>query len=872
MRAGLAIVHDPFHPMRGREMRVVEAPATVRELVPASDRPHIVRVNDRWLLRSEWGRVVRDGDIVIVVMLPQGGEGGSNPLRLVLMLAVAVVAPWAGAKLGAAMGGWFATEAGTSLLTAGIGLAGTALVNALVPPPQPPAPQQMASLAAPSPTYNLQAQGNYARLGESIPVQYGRLAFYPDFAAQPYAEYSGNEQFLYQLFCIGLGEYDIEVINIDDTPVSSWEEITYEVVPPGGSVTLFPANVTTSTEVSGQDLPTGAAVGPYVANAAGTQANYLGVDIVAPRGLYYANDSGGLSLVSATVKIEAQEIDDSGAAIGSWTVLGTETVSGATTTPQRYTFRYAVGAGRYQVRVTRTDTEQTDSRYGHDLVWAGLRAYLPDTADYGNVTLLAMRMRATGQLSSQASRRIRVTATRKLPVWDGSAWSAPQATRSIAWALADAARADYGAGLPDNRIDLAALLALDATWSSRGDAFDGRFDNVQTLWDAWSQILAAGRAKLFLQAGILYVARDESKSLPVALYSMRNILRGSFRVEYLLPTDQTADAVEVEYFDEEVWRPRTVLATLPGGTSNNPARIKLFGVGQREQAFREGMYQAASNRYRRRMIRFATEMEGFIPAPGDLIAIAHDMPQWGQTAEAVAWDSNTLTLTVSEPLTYKGGETHYIGLRKRDGSLEGPIEVTEGATAQEVVLASAPTFTPYTGQEEERTHVVFGWGETWRQEAKVLAVRPTGITTVEVEAINEDPSVHTAETGQTAPPVNSSQLDTSYTAPVVSGLVARSQPGGPSKMLLSWRPAPGAEHYLIEQSEDGVNWTRTADTRAANYAVTAIYGPQTLVRVAAVGLTRGPWVQIAYGDSADYMWVDDANLMWTDDANPMWKY
>src|SRR3546814_14262180 len=61
----------------------------------------------------------------------------------------------------------------------------------------------------------------------------------PDLAATPYGEYQGNEQFLHQLHCIGLGEYDIEQIRIVDTPIASFEEVTYQIVPPGSPVTLF---------------------------------------------------------------------------------------------------------------------------------------------------------------------------------------------------------------------------------------------------------------------------------------------------------------------------------------------------------------------------------------------------------------------------------------------------------------------------------------------------------------------------------------------------------------------------------------------------------------------------------------------------------
>jgi len=318
---------------------------------------------------------------------------------------------------------------------------------------------------------------------------------------------------------------------------------------------------------------------------------------------------------------------------------------------------------------------------------------------------------------------------------------------------------------------------------------------------------------------------------------------------------------------------KRVQAKLAGSTAAKPVKMELFGITDRDHAWREGMHEAGCNRYRRKVIKFATEMEGFIPSYGDLIAVSHDMPQWGQHAEAVAWDAGTRTLTVNEPLTWGTG-THYVGLRKRNGSVDGPIEVAIGTDAYHVVLAADPAETPYTGQNEERTHVVFGAGETWRQPARVIAVRPRGLEQVDIEAINDDPAVYTVTDGQSVPATNYSQLDTRWTAPIVEGLTAWSQPGAPEKMLLSWRPAAGADHYLVEQSSDGSTWTRTGEPSASNYTAIALYGAATLVRVAAVGMTRGPWVTIGYGSVADYMWnAVDTTLMWsTTDTDLMWRY
>ena len=63
--------------------------------------------------------------------------------------------------------------------------------------------------------------------------------------------------------------------------------------------------------------------------------------------------------------------------------------------------------------------------------------------------------------------------------------------------------------------------------------------------------------------------------------------------------------------------------------------MRLFGCTEKAQAIREGKYMSAANRYHRRLVIFQTEWECLIPAYGDLIAIVHDMPSWGQGKNAL---------------------------------------------------------------------------------------------------------------------------------------------------------------------------------------------------------------------------------------------
>ena len=421
MLATVVYASNPFDPA-DRTVKQIKRRRRIDKLAPKTKLPFIAILNGAPLLRANkgWHKSLKDGDILTFVTRPQGGGGGSNPLRVVLMIGLSLAAPGIGTALASSLGATtvFGMSA-ASLLGGAVSLLGSMVINALVPASTPPQVRQQ-NISAASPTYSLTAQGNSARLLEPIPVQYGRHIAYPDFVAAPYTEYAGNEQYLYQLFCIGQGEYDIEQIRVEDTPITSFAEVTTEIVPPNTRVTLFPTNVSTVGEVNGQELFASSYIGPFVAVGAGLRANYLGFDIVLPKGLFFANDEGGLNAMTVVYRFEARLINDTGAALGGWVVLGTETTTAATNTPQRKSYRYQVAEGRYEVRATRVDAKNTSSRAGHDVMWASARAYLPGVQNYGNVTLLAVRMRATNSLSQQASRRVNVIATRRLPIWQGS--------------------------------------------------------------------------------------------------------------------------------------------------------------------------------------------------------------------------------------------------------------------------------------------------------------------------------------------------------------------------------------------------------------------------------------------------------------------
>ena len=185
--------------------------------------PTVCVYNGQQLMRSEYNRVIVSD--VCFVTLPTGGDSGSNPLAAAAMIALsAYTGGLADAAIAAGSNAFAVTAANIA-----VNMAGAALINAVLPPPDLP---YSAAPSQGSPTYSLQAQGNAARLGSPIPVNYGRMRIYPDFAAIPYTEYEENEQYLYQLFCIGQGENRVTDIRLDNTPIENFADVTTEIAPP----------------------------------------------------------------------------------------------------------------------------------------------------------------------------------------------------------------------------------------------------------------------------------------------------------------------------------------------------------------------------------------------------------------------------------------------------------------------------------------------------------------------------------------------------------------------------------------------------------------------------------------------------------------
>lgn len=715
---------------------------SILDHVPHARLPWVCVANGLPLKRDYWmQRKVAPGDVIDLHPIVQG-NGSRSILGAIAAIALAVFAPY--------LAGLYFTGVTATLVAAGITLVGTALINALIMPKAPGAGSNQMQQA--SPTYDVAMSGNQARLNNPIPVCYGRLRSFPDYASQPYTEYSTEaapegDQFFYGLYAIGHGVFDIGAVTIGDSDINSFTDVEYKILQPGEHPTMVQPNVATAVEVNGQVLNHETPTGPFVACGPGRKVKALGIDIVFPRGLAKINMSNGKTS-DATVEIEVsyREINDGYRPLSDWVTLPIQSVTAGSLTAQRRSFYFEFDEPkRVAVRVRRVNAASEGTDVYDEADWAAMRGYLANAAPLApTVTHMEVRIKATEQMSGASQRKIGVIWQRKVHTWnpDTGLSDEPVATRNPMWALLDKwTNPVYGDRMPLDRIDLPALHYVATVCDERKDRFDFIFDSRTTSFDADKTIGTVCRSTPIRRNGKRSIIRDEWEPLPVTAFTSRNIARDTSSYQYLQVTDDSADGVVVEYFDRNAFDWLEVECPAPGRNytspldprwkgddvppMENPVKMQLPGVTGPTQAEREGLYQAASNALRRKYCNWTTEMNATLVWFGAPVLFAPVLHNAAQAGDCAFWneDSRNLSLTEQPNLT----PTSAIVLMRPDGSVTLPIPVTPGEDEFSVVLAELPGFAlELSDSRKERTRYVLMDGVETREMAKMLAIRPRG--------------------------------------------------------------------------------------------------------------------------------------------------
>jgi hypothetical protein len=235
------------HPFR-RERNVIELPVggSIADIICAMGLNAAISarvfLEDRLVTQEYYTSVYpKPGQILTIRAIATGG-GRSKDVEL-LTIAVAAIAAVASYGAGA-----FITEALSAPVAAGatgaagaaaatgptlagalaalaqgaiassINFLGTQLINSLIPPPRTPVPKQ----ATTPQSYTVSGTANAAAPFSPIPKIYGARRIFPQYAASPYSELVGFDQYLRMLFLPGYGPLDISQIKIGDTAIEDY--------------------------------------------------------------------------------------------------------------------------------------------------------------------------------------------------------------------------------------------------------------------------------------------------------------------------------------------------------------------------------------------------------------------------------------------------------------------------------------------------------------------------------------------------------------------------------------------------------------------------------------------------------------------------
>lgn len=471
--------------------------------------------------------------------------------------------------------------------------------------------------------------------------------------------------------------------------------------------------------------PKGKWIGPYKASPANEFVSKIEVDLFCPNGLGYINDGGGVDGRTRSIDVEWTASDAS-------TGVTTFSITGGTRDQIGNTFSITLPAPKsgVNVRVRRVEFEDTNTRALDRLEWYGLRTLVTDNVDrYPGVTVMALTLNGVDELSSRTNDQFNMLVTRKL---------SGTATRSIAKFFRYICTS---IGYQSTDINETELTALETVWDSRGDYFDMGFIDATTVKEALTDCLRVGFAEFTIDNGQIRPVRDQARSVYGQVYTPQNMLAPLQR-KFVAYDPDDYDGVDVEFINANTWQDEVVECRLPGDIGVRVEKIKVDGCTDRTRAWRIGMRERRSLKYRRKMYSFSTELDALNSRYFSYCVLTDDIPGYAHSSLVTSFSEvgGVTRITSSEPLAWIDGATHIVGLRRPDGTLSGPYNISrvDDTTFE---TSEALDFDPIYDGDLEPTHIIFGTSTQWAYPVLITEISPSN-NSVDVEAVNYDARVY----------------------------------------------------------------------------------------------------------------------------------
>ena len=701
--------------------------------------------------RADWRNVTPEiGQQVTIRVVPTGGEGGKNPLRIILSIAVLIVGTAFGGPLGTALFGFAQGSAvGAAIGTALITTAGGLLINAIVPPPQPTFTGEHEGKKA-SQVFAIHAARNRPRPFAPVPVILGRHRMVPPLGAQTYTEIRGGSQYLRMLAVWGYGPLTISDLKIGETPIGDFDDVeieTREGRSTDDPITLYTRNVFEERF----SILLSSADGWHTKTTRDDTEEVI-LDFATPRGVSQFRDDGTRIAALVRVDIEYRRVGDANWV--SYTTLGSPHFSDASTTPKprAYIIPNLMGAPeQYEVRVRRFTPDSTSDRVFDDVYWTVLRSVRagdPITFDKP-LALTAIRIRATDQLSGIVD-RLNATVSSHVLDWDGTNWAEAETSNPASLfrhVLQGVARDNR---TPDSRLDLPSLQAWHDFCVAKNYEYNGVIDYSSSVLEALREIAVAGRASPAFADGKWGLAVDTGTQLPVQHFTPRNST--SFRASRAF--SEVPDALRVRFNNrDEGWRQDERLVYRDGFDKTSAqkfATLEAPGITDPDHVYRFGRFHLAQILLRRELWTCELDFEYIVASRGDRVLLTHDVLLVGQKAariKSATVDSSgkTTAIEIDEQVTMVSGVNYGVSIRTpADAAIKAQVDTVAGTTTSLTFATPVAAATFITAGDL----LAFGTFGQETIDGLIVSVEPATELTARVSIMPwQSPGVYDSETG-----------------------------------------------------------------------------------------------------------------------------
>ena len=672
-----------------------------------------VMIND--LPVTDFSVIAKEGDTVYIKLVPEGGDTRSTGAGMKAggwtMVGLGIVSMFLG-PVGIGIG--------AALIGAGIGMAasGHVLYNLDIPDVNNKEREQ------PEQDPSIRGSENQSRPLGTIPTLLGKRRIYPDLAANSYTWVDRyGDQYLYQLFCLGQAEQEVDVstLKLEETLLADYsatgdinrvlagtDELIDVTIRQGGTTPPMMTKCVHEIQLNiilknrtkeGHD--------GSVIRTTPDKTSEIHLDIFFYNGLGKYNDEGKVE--STSVQLQAlykrsDQGDESYQSLGTFS-HGSNTISGSELKTKRYMIHKTdLPAASYTVKVARVTKDSEDNKVV-DAVYVGSIRALKNEAPVSPqrcrlLTLMGVKIKVSEKLNN-VIKRLNVESQAKLPTFSGTgkglaSWPYAKSSNPASAAIYAMTGGFSQQKLRGEEIDWPSFQRLYQWCQDKGYECNEYIAESMPISTLLTRIASTCRAEIIRMNGKITVIQDIEKPAPVQLFTPRN---SHGYTESIIMGD-LPDAMSLQYTDEEAGFAKNELTIYNTASGNKEAEPKttqdvpLWGVTSSVQARKLGMYKYAVSKNRPIVAKFSCDFEYLLCNKGDRIRYAGDIALTGISQGRIAGlITNTagqiIGVHTDEALVMESGKSYGLRIRQQDGSIILHQLVTESGEFKEAVFVTA---------------------------------------------------------------------------------------------------------------------------------------------------------------------------------------